>query len=187
MKRFVCLVMVMIFALMVFVARAEIVNQKKIILGETVSDARYQISCIVPNGYSYEAEEIEPSIDGSIQGAFRDENGEEPAIELIIYPCEDYNYPNINRMPYEEYVEFMYLNYDYQGAHISQSVTGRGDIYIIAYDDEYRNEIYVGAILKGHFVKLTVRKNSYDENELDIDDSLPAEEILDSLEINSVV
>lgn len=189
MKRFVYVILAVMFAITGLVAQstADTVYEKMTILGEIESDGRYQISCVVPKGYSYEAEEVVASRGDIVQVLFKNESGEAPDIELVVYPYETYNYQNINRMPYEEYVEFMYFNFEYEGAHISQSVTGKGDIYIISFDDEYRNEIYVGTLLNGHFVKLTVMSDPDTDEELGIDDSIVAEEILDSIEINKLV
>lgn len=162
---------------------AENSEANKTTIGTIHTDRDYAILCTIPDSCVYETASNDQTNGEDLFVSFQKADGEGPVVELYIFQHSKYMYPNINRMPYEEYVEFLYNNYAYEGACVSQGITTDGDIYIISFDSEYINDINIGAILDNHIIRFVVRKASEDDDELTINDSLAAEELLDTLEI----
>lgn len=182
MKRIVCVMMAVIMISMLVSASAVVNKEKAVLLGSLKNNGEYQVECNLPEGYK--VKEAKTDSNESALTAIVEKEGETGPIICLSIKYDDYfDYPSINEMPYGKYTEFRYGEYDYQGAYVSETTTDEGNIYLRAYDDEYVASVRLGSIINGFIVDIETDIRNEEDPELTMDDSIPAEELLNSIRI----
>lgn len=182
MKKTIVLFMVILSFLMTSIAFAE----PEIIGTVNTEHGEMIVKCEIPDGYTWEYV-VNPELlrykvdpDGEVLIQLTPSDPLKPVIFVDAYPIYRYrDIPTLNKMCYEDFVEYREEYYCYEGALFSECVRNDGIIYLKSIDEEYTNAA-VGTIINGCDVSVSLDTTDTCEKLSDYD-IVMAEEIMDSI------
>lgn len=157
------------------------------IIGTVMTEHGEQlVMCEVPEDYTWEFV-VNPELlkcktdpDGELFIQLTPTDPSKPVMFVDVYPIYRYrDIPSLNKMSYEDFIEYREENYCYEGCLFSECVRNDGIIYLKTIDEDFTTAA-VGTIINGCDVSVSLDTTDTCEKLTDTD-IVKAEEILDTI------